>query len=309
MPNTTDLFTARTSAMNTSGTLAGDVNARCHGFTGGVQPNNKHIMRNPRVFLILWDHFYRTNPDAVSFATQLVTDLITGSFMNGLVQYGVGPGSLAGSLVVDTDAANPAPNSWDISDDAQKDKLKGFINGGIVSPSENETELIYLILLPRATKITAGKDNNGKPITNVCGWHKHARFNSNSSSDDLFWAVVRTDGATTTSEKAFVNGVAFCVGHELVEAFSDRDEQGFKSPNCEIGDICEADSSGKIITFSYRGWDVEPYWSNWDNSCINGDQPVNLRDFLKAINFDVSQGLSALNAPVINLQFMATRLP
>jgi len=39
-------------------------------------------------------------------------------------------------------------------------------------------------------------------------------------------------------------------------------EDGYFDTNCELGDICEVASSGALATFNYRGWHVEPYWSN-----------------------------------------------
>jgi hypothetical protein len=55
-------------------------------------------------------------------------------------------------------------------------------------------------------------------------------------------------------------------------------EDGYFDTNCELGDICEVASSGALATFNYRGWHVEPYWSNRDRACIQGDNPVSLEE-------------------------------
>jgi hypothetical protein len=77
---------------------------------------------------------------------------------------------------------------------------------------------------------------------------------------------------------------------------------------CEIGDVCENNP-----TFRYQRpgsistWTVQQYWSNWNNSCIHGDQPVSLKAFLRSIQFNFSNGLRSLNTPIINLQYIASR--
>jgi hypothetical protein len=120
-----------------------------------------------------------------------------------------------------------------------------------------------VILLPSTLALTNGTNSDGTPNTNVCGWHHNRKFNDASSADDLFWCVVRTDGADKSSAKNFVNSVAFCLSHEAAEALTNRDGQGWHGDTCEIGDLCEqASDSGPIITYSYRGWNVEKYWSN-----------------------------------------------
>jgi hypothetical protein len=38
-------------------------------------------------------------------------------------------------------------------------------------------------------------------------------------------------------------------------------------------------------------WNVEKYWSDWDNTCILGNQPVSVLAFLKAIGFNPALSL------------------
>lgn len=297
----------RVSMVHVNGTVEGEVNGPCHDFTGGVKANQKHIMPHPRVVVILWDHYYRTNPDAASFAVQLVVDLVTGSFMNGLVQYGIGRGSLAGQIVIDVDPDNPAPASLD--EDQVKDQLIQWINkpgAATPAPSVDEANLLYVIFPPTTTNIKLGdfSTKTSDSTKSIGGYHSHRKYNPSSHNDDLFWAIVGTDDRKKTTEKDFVNALSPIVSHELAEAFSDRDGQGFiGDKGCEIGDICETET-----VFQYRGWTVEQYWSNWDNNCIQGNQPVSLRKFLGAIGFDVNRGLRSLNSPVINLEYIASRM-
>jgi hypothetical protein len=170
--------------------------------------------------------------------------------------------------VLDTDT-HPAPDTWDVGANSDVNQVVSWLKDGTLSPKprKNEGSLLFLLFLPRTTKLTNGKNNDGTPNTNLCGWHKHLKFNDSSDKDDLFWGLVRTDGANTTPAKVFVNSVAPCLGHELAEAVTDRDEEGFLTSNgCEIGDLCETKSF-----FTYPTWTVEQYWSNWDSACINGN--------------------------------------
>jgi len=285
--------------------LGGATNSICHGFTGGVAIGGGRRLRIPRVVLVCWDNFFVTTPAAVTSATLLVKDLVTGPFMNGLVQYGISRGSVNNPITLDTKTF-PAPVTWDSNGNADQTQVLAFVNNNNISPKPavNEGSLIFLFLLPTTTTLTNGNNANGTPNTNVCGWHHAAKFNSSSKDDDLFWAVVRTDGAPKTSGTAFVNSVAFCVGHELVEAFTDRDSGGYIASNgCEIGDICE------LNNFGYRTWtSVEQYWSNWDRACINGDKPVSMRQYMSARKLNPAAGLRALHTPVISTDWMASTL-
>lgn len=204
------------------------------------------------------------------------------------------------------DQKNPAPATLDSSQ--VPDQLNKWFQDGTVSPapSVNETNLLYFLFPPTKTEVKDGDLSTKSPDPNklICGYHLSGRkSNSSSQNDDIFWAIVGTSGAPSGTGTSFANSLAYCVGHELAEALSDRDNQGYIADNgCEIGDICETKTF-----FQYRGWTVEQYWSNWDSTCIQGNQPVSLRKFLGSIGFDFSQGLRSLNTPVINLQYMASR--
>jgi hypothetical protein len=277
--------------VSTLGGEPGGTNSQCHGFTGGVSLHNgSSRLCNPTVVLILWDHFYITTTSAVTAANLLLTDLLTGPFMNGLAQYGISRGSLISTIVIDTDATNPAPATWDAGDGSDRNQFNAWLNNGTLAQPTGDQ--LFFLFLPTTTTITAGKNSDGTPNTNVCGWH--------GSGGNVFWALVGTKGASTASGRAFVGSVAFCVSHEFAEACTDTDAHGYISSNgCEIGDICE------LNTFNYRGWLVEQYWSNWDATCINGDKPVSFRKFLAETGLALNPGLRSLNQAVINTDYIA----
>src|ERR1035438_10244102 len=163
-------------------------NTSCHGSTAGVSPNSKHVIDAPQVVLILWDSIFATNAAAVTSANKLVTDLVTGPFMNGLAQYGVARGALIKTVVLDTKTF-PAPTSWDTGGTSDRDQLirwltpsaPGFPAAVSPIPVQDETQKVYLILLPNTTQLTNGLNSDGTPNTSVIGWHNHAKYNQNSA--------------------------------------------------------------------------------------------------------------------------------
>src|SRR5205807_8051322 len=136
-----------------SGTVEGAVNGLCHSYTGGVKVGKKRIIPNPRVVLIFWGHNYITNSMDVTALAQLLSDLVTGPFMNGLVQYGVSQGSVVGQVVIATNQKNPAPATLD--EKQALAQIRSCIDAGIITPapSVNETNLLYFLFPPTTTQL------------------------------------------------------------------------------------------------------------------------------------------------------------
>jgi hypothetical protein len=285
----------RVSALSTIELLgAGGTNDSCHGNTDGVDPNDKAILAHVRIMVICWGRFYKDHPDAVSNAFALCHDLVTGRYFNGLAQYGVGRGSMAGVRTIDD--TNP-PQMLD--EDGVCTRIKVFVLSSILDntfpkPSVDEKSLLYVVFLPPQTKptISSGADD-------FCGYHSWSKFNDRSQDDDLFYAVIRTDKAPQSTGQAFIQSVSYCVSHEIAEAVTSRDGRGYNNGSCEIGDLCEQNG-----TFKYQGWDVEQYWSVWRRSCIQGDRPVSLRRFLATLG--QLRNLRLLGTPVVNIEFIAS---
>lgn len=269
---------------------AGGTNDGCHGNTDGVDPNLRAILAHARVLVVCWGSFYE-NVDAFSNAFQLCKDLVTGPYVNGLAQYGVGRGTMKGQGRI----ADPNPPAT-LNEDEARDRITAFVSS--FSPEEqpavNEESLLYVLFLPPQTKptISSGKDD-------FCGYHKSTQFNPLSRNDDLFYAVIRTDKADQSSGQAFIQSVSYCVSHEIAEAMTSRDGFGYHKGACEIGDLCE-----QTGTHNYRGWQVEQYWSQWDRACVNGENPVSVKKFLRAAN--LPRSLRALRTPKVNIEFIAS---
>jgi hypothetical protein len=225
-------------------------------------------------------------------------------------QYGVGRGSVAGPTTV-INIPPPAPDPTNLTRDDIGNQLGNWIRAGIVpAPSFDEINLLYVILLPTGSTITE------RP--GVGGYHTYTWFDNDPFVDaaNLFWAAILTNSARQTSATTFVNDLAYIISHELCEAFTDRDQEGFQADEgCEIGDICESrdptcTSGATTVNYNVGGrtWNVEQYWSNWDNKCINGDQPVSVKRFLQAIGVNGSTGLRQLGSNVVNVNFVAFRM-
>lgn len=228
---------------------------------------SSHIMPNPRVVPILWGHDYVANPATTKDIQQLISDLVTGPFMNGLAQYGIRRGSMVAPIIID-DTSPPATITYTDSNNQLVDqitkKLISWIDAGLVPPPPSNSDInqMYLIIPPSETtpQIFNGA---GDPIGNGAqGWHNEGVTNP-GPPPTFYWAIVKTnDCGPPSSGITFVNNFAQKVAHELAEQFADRNGS-FK----EIGDPCLNDGE------TYRGWQIQKYWSDWDNACISGDQP------------------------------------
>ena len=263
----------------------GSPNSPCWGFTGGVTAHQGHVMPNPRIVLIYWDPHFFLAGIAMEAMDQFVSDLASGGYWDGLGQYGVGRPSFDGHLEIDFQKY-PTPNSQNpgqaFSESQMQDQLIKWLDDGVVGPpAGDETDLVYLIFAPLDTLLSLGGQTG-----NFCGYHQHGKYKATTDRDNLIWATVQNgpgnpykidNGGPSYPGQNFVDSISFCVSHELSEAFSNPDGQGYSNdnPGCEIGDLCEAPKGGSCCTTvpytaSGRTYNVETYWSNVDGKCISG---------------------------------------
>jgi hypothetical protein len=128
-----------------------------------LQPNDRRRLRRPSIAPVLWDNFF-ASAKAQATAKQLITDLVQGPFMNALVQYGIGDGVLANTIVLDT-TTHPAPGNWDNGSDDDKNQVLQWVNDGTISPKPvvDESSLVFFFFLPTTTTITNGKNKMDRP--------------------------------------------------------------------------------------------------------------------------------------------------
>jgi hypothetical protein len=200
--------------------------------------------------------------------------------MNGLAQYGVRRGSVANPVIID----DTNPPSTIVYTDAQNQfvdqitqKLISWINAKLVpAPTSNsDINTVYLIIPPSETT-PENYNGAGDPIGNgIQGWHNEGVTNP-GPPPTYYWAIVKTnDCGPPSGGITFVNNFAQKIAHELVEQLADR-TGSFE----ELGDPCNNDGD------TYRGWQVQKYWSDWDNGCISGYLPPPMpRSFQTADNY------------------------
>jgi hypothetical protein len=259
----------------------------------------------------------------------MISDIVTGPFMNGLVQYGIQRGAVIEPIIID-DNTPPVKMTYTNSkgqlvDEITKQLIKWIKEEKIVPApqSDDDTNQFYLIVPPLQTQIEFF-NGAGDPTGNgVQGFHAEDGILP-APPPHYYWAVVKTGDALDGSFKGdlrnaelkdggldFVGGVngipnggqfglAKKICHEFVEQCADRN-----GTFAELGDNTTKNRCNDTVV-NYRGWAVQKYLSVWDGTCINGDDPVSLKMFLKAIDFDFRRnGLRSLRASTINTEFVA----
>ena len=252
------------------------VNEKCHGWTHGIDvPERPHVMKTPKVFAIYWDEYFDANRQAVYTMNQFFGQILTGSYMTQLYQYGgVEKGQFIGSTIIVPDPTNPPPAKPNILKwPFIEHQLREWINQRKVpvKPDPHETNLLYVIFTPSTTNIGDC----------VGGYHHSGRYDDpedarkhEAGDDNLFWAAIQEwhyNGPPATPRE-FADSCTWVVSHEMVEAFTNRDGHGFHTKDCEIGDICECaqgskDKKAPIIKAEVDGWWVGNYWDNENRSC------------------------------------------
>jgi hypothetical protein len=251
----------------------------------------------------MWGHFYFTNRDYGFYVHQMLTDLVTRSYMNCQAQYGVHRGSVDDPPYhIDTNPNDPDPTNLSRQD--IQTTLFGWLTNGIVpTPSVDERSRVYIIFLPFGSTFSTADSGLAYhcPGSVPCP-PGSSKFNPSSSEDDLFWVAIITNhsvnaGIDTSSPTSFASTTAFVAAHELTEAFTDRDGFGFITTNmpnsntngCEIGDICQVIARDPTrpccdsvdYNVDGRSYYVPYIWSNRDNSCISPFTPISIKNSSK----------------------------
>jgi hypothetical protein len=270
--------------------------------------NLNHIMPKPLVIPILWGHDYAENPGTVSNVQKMISDFVTGPFMNVMVQYGVRRGTVHEAIVIDDENPPKTVVYYDANNNLQDDitkKLVKWIAAGLVPAPQSKTDIntLYLILPPPESTFETynSTPKQPDPIGNGLQGYHNAGATNPGPPPTYFWGIVKTNfnNSGPLSSLTWVSqGVAPTICHELAEQIVDRN-----GTYREIGDPCLNNS------VQYRGWNIQQFYSVWDgNTCINPDNPVSVRRFLQAIGFDLKNGLRSLGVPTINIDYLALKM-
>jgi hypothetical protein len=266
---------ARVSLGANGGLKTGAVNDRCHGWTGVVPGHRYHVMAHPKVYAIYWDDHFGKNDKAVNQMNQFFEEILHGSYMRQLRQYGVGEGTFGGYTVVGHGSAE-RPQLGSEHPAYLENQLRTLVKDPQTKwkkerkstdrPTRDErnplNNPLFIIFTPKGTSLGEG----------LCGVHQSGRYDGAAGDHDLFWALIQEwhyslSSGNVLDPDEFVDACTWCVSHEMVEAFTNPDGHGFHLGDCEIGDICECAKGGQIIKAKVGRWWVETYWDNENQSC------------------------------------------
>jgi len=242
---------------------AGGVNAVCHTYNGGVSQVGHDVIASPQVVPVYWGDTVSNDAALKSALDQFFGELLNSDFVDRLSQYGIA------NPIVHTSREIAGNVSTVSSQDVANNLVTWFQNGSVPAPSplSDASNWLYIILAPAGATV-------GSP--GECGYHSNSSISFDGQTLDLAWALIAfpTPGAGAQATD-IINSFDYCLGHEMVEAFSNPRGNGWSvnvpasggnaGQNCEIGDLCETK------TFHAIGrWQLETYWSNQDNGCVAG---------------------------------------
>jgi hypothetical protein len=266
--------------------------------------NIDHVMPQPVVIPIMWGHTYSKNPATVQNVQKMLSDLVTGTYMNVMAQYGVRRGTVHTAIVID-DQSPPQKivyyNANNVLQDDITQSLVKWINAGLVPAPQSASDVntLYMIFPPPESTFET-YDGASDPIGNgVQGYH-NTGVTIVPAPPTYYWAIVKTNfnnSGPVSSLTWVANGVSPNVCHELAEQFVDRNGT-YK----EIGDPCNNNSA------QYRGWSIQQLYSVWaGNACANADAPVSVKRYLKAIGAN-PHGLRSLGVSKIDVNYIAVMM-
>jgi hypothetical protein len=209
------------------------------------------VLTNVEVVVIFWGTYWTgtSPPPAVSSDTfyQCLSGIVTGPYMTGLRQYrGVGPGSMLGKFVNNSDPPNPYTDSDTVN------MLTSYLtaNPSVPVPLAGHNRF-YAVVTPPSFANTLPDE----------GQHQSFTFNGVQA----FYAWITDDGNGLTEPSS--NGVVNTFSHELAEACTDPlGNSIIVNGNQEIGDICNNEYA--IVQMNGVTCNVQCYWSAADNACI-----------------------------------------
>lgn len=174
--------------------------------------NIDHIMPRPVIVPIFWGHDYATNSKTSNQLGQMLSDLVTGPFMNGLAQYGIHRGSMLPPIIID-DLNPPATlvyvdSSNQLKDEITKQLIAWIAAGTVPSPpSPDDINQFYIILPPPQTTPQTFHGTNDPVGNGIQGWHNEGKTDP-APPPTFYWAIVKTNDVGPASSTAdFMNGV------------------------------------------------------------------------------------------------------
>jgi hypothetical protein len=259
-----------------------------------VTNNHGAVIPHVSLQLIFWGkNWPQQNPGpSADQITAAVRTLLSGPYMSGLLQYGIGLGSLRGTSFVPYDPPNPfSQNDW-------HSLMWSLIDDGVFPfPDEPGGRNLYLFVTPPGT--TYDQTVNGKPIG---GEHGDPWQLDPPADVDFAWAGFVINPGTSNVQQN-LNVITTSLSHEIAEACTDPEGDhdsawkvnGLQPGLDEICDICTS-----LVQY-VGGVAVQGYWSNFDNACII---PIafSLRRFMLMKGLNPGKGLRGIPPPVTSVR-------
>jgi hypothetical protein len=241
--------------------------------TTGFNAHGGVVMYNPSVFAIYWGRDYGslatgTNQLVQQF-DQFLGSVLNSRYIGQLSQYNVNLGTFLGSTWIDHDPGTMETFTTQHGNSSFAARLSAWINAGLtfsgstpVVPASDEHDLLFVVF-PPAEVTVATPDGS---TTGFCGFHYNDWYNKSdiATQANLFYAIVLPGSDSSV------------VAHELSEAFTDRDGNGWHSDDTsptgdphknypEIADVCNACG---VNLLNLTGFQVASYWLVNGGRCL-----------------------------------------
>jgi hypothetical protein len=278
------------------------------GLPTDVSSNDGEVMGAPQLFAIYFGNTYGDDSTGLNQAAKDLNGFLAGlassNYFDLCAEYNVAKPQFLGSAWVGT-GGTPVTMSGDEVRDNLISILDEPASPVTVRPDFNNTNLLYVLFVDPFTSVTLPDGKSGGPNSNnsFCAYHTWAWYHKDilgipEGKANLFYAVILYP--------QYGNSTTVAVTHELVEAFTDRSGNGWRTPKDpsghfeEIGDICNSCSNGIIYTAT--GEAVASYWLAGQGRCLQqsdltpvvvvpnvvGMQPDEAGNTLKALSLTVS---------------------
>jgi hypothetical protein len=202
------------------------------------------VLANAQVETVFLGSQWNSDPAQAGVMNQLntyVSTLVSGSYFNLMTPYGIGAGTLTGSLVANTNL----PAGSQISDSQIQSAILNELNSGAVS---NNSERLFVVYTPQNVEVSASGATSGTEpgLGHFAGYHNN--FIDPATNQSISYAVIPFPGG--------INGVVaplnvwqlttVATSHEIAEGVTDPDPStnpAWLDPNStsnlgsEIGDL------------------------------------------------------------------------